>query len=361
MFLKEIRLRSFRNYRRLDWGAGPGVHILTGENGQGKTNLLEAVYLLSTMKSFRGARHQEMIHHGHKGYFVGAEVQSDVLARIKFYWGVAERKLSLNEEPIGSLREYLGVVRTVIFSNEDIHLVRGSGRYRRRFLDLICCQTQPGYLETLQQYSRALKHRNALLKKRSHDRPLLDSFSGQLVRLGNQLIKSRHLVLPEMARVAQSSFDQISHGKAEELAMKYKPSIKEDFESELKRNLERELATGVTSIGPHRDDIQFKIKEMNAASHASEGQQRSLVLALKLAQVHILKNTSGVNPILLIDDVLGELDPARKSAFMPMIEKAQGGHGQVMMTTTDPHLREKVSRLWNFWEVKNGSISKLNR
>lgn len=358
MVIRELRLRTFRNYTRLDWCIGPGVHVLTGGNGQGKTNLLEAIYLLSTMKSFRGARHQEMIQEGHDGYFVGAAVQGEYEARVRLYRRRQDRKLTLNEEPVASLHEFLGVVKTVVFSSEDIQLVKGSAAVRRRFLDLVCAQTQPGYLKTLQNYNKAVKSRNILLKRRDCDRKVLAGFTHQVVTLGNAILDTRRRVIPKISPMARLAFRSIAEGRDEELIIEYRSSVKNDFQQDLDRLLDREFQLGSTTIGPHRDDIHLKIHHREASKFASEGQQRTLVLALKLAQIQFLHDLSGASPILLIDDVMGELDHSRRKAFIPLLEKARHGRAQVIMTCTEPDWPANLTENWQFWTVSSGKLSR---
>ncbi len=361
MILKELRLRGFRNFSRLDWTVGPGVHVLTGLNGQGKTNILEAVYLLSTMRSFRGARHQELIQYGKSGYFAGGVVQADVETRIKFYRSRSERKLSVNEEPLSSLQDYLGTVRTVIFSSEDIQLVKGPASVRRRFLDLICCQTRPGYLEALQKYSRAVRNRNALLKRKDLDDRLLQSFTAPVIEHGNRIMEIRRKVVPALSPIARLAYRQIADGRDEELLLEYRASVKHDFALELEKNFRRELSTGSTIIGPHRDDLILNINDRDAARFASEGQQRTLVIALKMAQIQILFGYFGSYPILLIDDIMGELDAGRRKAFLPLLDKARDGRAQIIMTCTEPSWPESLSASWIFWDVHNGHISRIRK
>jgi DNA replication and repair protein RecF len=154
--LAHLRLRDFRNYARLDTNFSPGFHVLLGGNAQGKTNVLEAIYLLATLRSFRGVGGAQMIRHGQKGYFVGAKVVGQGEHEIKVYWSVQERKLSLNSQPVRKLTDYLGTLRAVVFCTEDLQLIKGSGRGRRRFLDLLLAQTYPGYLPMLQRYAGAV-------------------------------------------------------------------------------------------------------------------------------------------------------------------------------------------------------------
>ena len=177
MHLDHLRLRDFRNYARLDADFAPGFHVLLGDNAQGKTNVLEAIYLMATLRSFRGVGGAHMVRHGQKGYFVGGKIVGKGEHEIKMYWSAAERKLSLDAQPVRKLSDYLGVLRVVVFCTEDLQLVKGPARSRRRFIDLMLTQTHPGYLGLLQRYARALRSRNALLKRHAVDEAALDSFS----------------------------------------------------------------------------------------------------------------------------------------------------------------------------------------
>ncbi|MBC8094719.1 MAG: DNA replication and repair protein RecF, partial [Akkermansiaceae bacterium] len=181
MHLAHLRLRDFRNYPRLDVDFAPGFHLLLGDNAQGKTNILEAIYLMATLRSFRGVGSSQMVRHGQKGYFVGGKVVGQGEHDIKMYWSAAERSLSLDARPVRKLTDFLGTLRTVVFCTEDLQLVKGTGRGRRRFLDLLLSQTHPTYLPLLQRYAQALRSRNALLKRSMLDEAALDSFTRELV------------------------------------------------------------------------------------------------------------------------------------------------------------------------------------
>src|SRR5215467_13450868 len=177
MHLAHLRLRDFRNYARLDADFSPGFHLLLGDNAQGKTNILEAIYLIATLRSFRGVGGAQLVRHGQKGYFVGSQIVSQGQHETKMYWSVRERSLSLDGRPVRKLTDYLGSLRTVVFCNEDLLLVKGPGRARRRFLDLLLSQTHSTYLPLLQRYTRALRSRNALLKNTILDEMAIESFT----------------------------------------------------------------------------------------------------------------------------------------------------------------------------------------
>src|SRR5436305_13660814 len=181
--LAHLRLRDFRNYPRLDVDFAPGFHLLLGDNAQGKTNVLEAIYLMATLRSFRGVGGAQMIRHGQKGYFVGGKVVGQGEHEIKMYWSARERNLSLDGRPVRKLTDYLGVLRTVVFCTEDLQLIKGTGRSRRRFLDLLLSQTQASYLPLHQRYAQALRSRNAILKQSVPDEAALESFSREVITM----------------------------------------------------------------------------------------------------------------------------------------------------------------------------------
>jgi DNA replication and repair protein RecF len=279
---------------------------------------------------------------------------------VKIYWSARERKLALDGQPVKRLGDYLGTLRAVVFCTEDLHLVKGTARARRRFLDLLLAQTQPGYLPLLQRYMRAVRARNALLK---HSRPggtdeaTLDSFSHELVDLGGQLIHMRTELAPKFSPLARLAYRRISND-AEELRIEYQPSVKKDFAVELAQSRNRERTYRSTLVGPHRDDLQLLLNEKSAAQFGSEGQKRTLAIALKMAQAEYLTGIHGSAPVLLIDDVMGELDVKRRSGFLPLLEQARKTSGQVFMTATEENWPSELGKDLQRWEVKVGTLSR---
>ena len=355
MHLAHLRLRDFRNYPRLDVDFTPGFHVLLGDNAQGKTNILEAIYLMATLRSFRGVGGAQMIRHGTKGYFVGGNVVGQGDHEIKLYWSARERKLALDGQPVKRLADYFGVLRTVVFCTEDLQLVKGAARSRRRFLDLLLAQTQAGYLALLQRYMNTVRHRNALLKQRHPDEASLDSYSHELVKLGNELIRARRELVPKFSPLARLAYRRVAHD-AEELRIEYLPGVKHDFAVELAQSRARERTFRATVVGPHRDDLQLLQNEQSAAQFGSEGQKRTLAIALKMAQAELLAGLHGSPPVLLIDDVMGELDLKRRSGFLPLLEQARRTSGQVFMTCTEESWPRELGRELQKWEVVKGSL-----
>jgi DNA replication and repair protein RecF len=355
--LAHLRLRDFRNYPRLDLDFAPGFHVLLGDNAQGKTNILEAVYLMATLRSFRGVGGAQMVRHGAKGYFVGGKVVGQGDHEIKIYWAARERKLTLDGQPVKRLADYFGTLRTVVFCTEDLQLVKGAARSRRRFMDLLLAQTQPGYLALLQRYMSAVRSRNALLKQRSLDEASLESFSAELVKLGNDLIRARRDLAPKFSPLARLAYRRIAND-AEELRLEYQPSVKHDFAVELAQSRARERAFRATVVGPHRDELQLLQNEKSAAQFGSEGQKRTLAIALKMAQAEFLAGLHGSPPVLLIDDVMGELDLKRRGGFLPLLHQARKAGGQVFMTCTEENWPRELGGELQKWRVEKGALKR---
>ncbi|MFM8471504.1 MAG: DNA replication/repair protein RecF [Limisphaerales bacterium] len=358
MHLTHLRLRDFRNYVRLDADFSPGFHLLLGDNAQGKTNTLEAIYLLATLRSFRGVGGAQMVRHAAKGYFVGASVVGVARHEIRMYWSLAERKISVDHQPVRRLVDYFGTLRAVVFCTEDLQLVKGAARTRRRFLDLLLAQTQPNYLPLLQRYAQALRARNSLLKHRTPDPALLDSFSQELVGVGNQLMAARNELLPRISPLARLAYRRISHA-AEELRLEYQPSVKADFAVELARARDRERTYRSTLVGPHRDDLLLLLNDRPAAQFGSEGQKRTLAIALKIAQAEYVTGILGAPPVLLIDDVMGELDARRRAGLLPLLERAHHARGQVFMTCTEENWPRDLGRDLHRWQINAGTITPI--
>ena len=353
--LAHLRLRDFRNYPRLDADFSPGFHLLLGDNAQGKTNILEAIYLMATLRSFRGVGGAQMIRHGQTGYFVGGRAMGQAAREIKIYWSLRERKLSLDGQPVRKLTDYLGALRVVVFCTEDLQLIKGTARARRRFMDLLLSQTHPSYLPLLQRYAQALRSRNALLKQRVVEEASLDGFSSELVKLGDEIIRLRHQLAPRISPLARLAYRRISND-AEELRLEYQPSVKKDFAVELAQARQRERTYRSTLVGPHRDDVLLSLNDRPAMQFGSEGQKRTLAIALKMAQAEYLSGLHGSPPILLIDDVMGELDLKRRSGLLPLLERAHQARGQVFMTCTEENWPRELGRELQRWQVSAGAL-----
>jgi DNA replication and repair protein RecF len=357
--LSHLRLRDFRNYARLDVDFAPGFHLLLGDNAQGKTNILEAIYLLATLRSFRGVGSSQMVRHGQSGYFVGAKVEHLGGHEIKLYWSSKQRSLTLDGRPIRRMAEYLGTLRAVVFCSEDIQLAKGPASRRRRFIDLLLTQTHPAYLALLQRYARAVRSRNALLKHRANDPDSLEAFTREMITLGNEIIGHRKKLLPVLVPLVREAYKRVTKG-AEEFTLEYTPNVRSDFLVELRQSHGRERAMRTTLVGPHRDELLLQLDGKSVSQFGSEGQKRSVVIALKMAQAEYLTKLHGTAPILLIDDIMGELDVHRRSGLLPLLRRVHQSHSQVFMTCTEENWPRELGVDLRRWQVKGGKLALLS-
>jgi len=286
--------------------------------------------------------------------FLGAVGQGR--SDIRLYWSATERQVTLNGQRIRRLADYLGAVRVVVFCTEDLLLVKGPGSRRRRFLDLLLSQTAPAYLPLLQRYMHAVRSRNALLKHRAVDEAAIESFTQEVVAAGTEIMRWRRELTPRLSPLVRLAYRRIAHA-AEELRLEYQPSVKGDFAVELAQARARERAFRMTVCGPHRDELRLLLDDKPAAQFGSEGQKRTLAIALKMAQAEYLTGLHGAPPILLIDDVMGELDSARRSGFLPLLERSHEAAGQVFMTCTEQNWPRELGRQLQRWDVKAGALN----
>jgi DNA replication and repair protein RecF len=355
--LSHLRLRDFRNYARLDLEFTPGFHLLLGNNAQGKTNILEAIYLLATLRSFRGVASAQMVRHGQSGFFVGGRTHHAGDHEFKMFWSSRERNLTLDGKPVRKLSEFIGVFRAVVFCSEDIFLVKGPASRRRRYLDLLLAQTRPTYLPLLQRYARTVRSRNALLKQRAFDPAALEAFTRELIDAGTKVAAARRELLPELTPLATDCYRRIANS-AEELRLEYTPSVRGDFFVELRKIENRERAARMTLLGPHRDELVLTLDGKSVAQFGSEGQKRSVAIALKMAQAEHLTALHGSPPVLLIDDIMGELDVKRRGAFLPLLRRSHRARSQVFMTATEENWPRELGDELVRWHVSAGKVAR---
>jgi DNA replication and repair protein RecF len=346
MYLQHLHLRNFRNYCDQVVQFDAPKTIIIGDNAQGKSNLLEAIELLATLKSHRVNRDRDLIRHGIPDAQVAATVAHrygtndlDITLRDR-----GRRTVRRNHEALRRQLDALGSLNAVQFSSVDLDLVRGSPDCRRRWLDSLVVQLEPVYAHILQQYTHVLRQRNALLRQRKRE-PMSDSpaaialWDAQLATTGSRVTRRRARVLQRLAPLAQHWHQQIS-GQPETLTLNYAPNVpwQEDdpqqvqaaFLSQIHQQQRAEQQRGTTVVGPHRDDIDLLINDSPARLYASQGQQRTLVLALKLAELHLIETVVGEPPLLLLDDVLAELDLQRQNHLLTAIQD----RFQTVITTT---------------------------
>lgn len=334
MIIESIELKNYRNYIELHMDFSPGTNILYGDNAQGKTNILEAVYVCSTTKSHRGSKDREMIHFEEDESHIKLKViKSDVPYRIDMHLKKNKpRGIAINGIPIRRASELFGIVNVVFFSPEDLNIIKNGPSERRRFLDLELCQLNKLYVHNLVQYNKVLLQRNKLLKElyfRPEYEETMDIWDLQLVQYGKELIECRKEFISQLNETVKSTHSQLSGGK-EELILEYEPNIDAAcFEEKLSLNRITDKKLKTTCAGPHRDDINFLIDGVDIRKFGSQGQQRTAALSLKLAEIDLVKQVVRDYPVLLLDDVLSELDRGRQQQLLSGID-----HIQTMITCT---------------------------
>lgn len=334
MVIKSLKLTNFRNYTEQEVEFGNGVNIICGRNAQGKTNLIEPIYILSTQKSFRNSKLSDCIMEEKSKAIIEAEIVSEIYGERKIKYVInrdSENEFYLNENKLNSKNEIYGSVYSVIFSPDELRLVKGSPDVRREFLDIDISQVSRVYIDLLERYEEILANRNKLLKNHRFingvDRQL-DVWDYQLAVVGSQISITRKHFIDRLNKSVSRAMEYISGGK-ESLRLVYQ-GIKGGTREEktdsliyaLMENRERDKELGYTTIGPHRDDIKFFVNEKEVKYFASQGQQRSVVLALKLAELETI-NEEKECPILLLDDVFSELDYNRQLLLVKYLKNTQ--------------------------------------
>ena len=386
MLLRSLQLEHFRNYTHLEETFEPGLVLLEGANAQGKTNLLEAIYLLATTKSVRARTDTELIGWGDRdplspvGFarVVGrverghGQFTLDVVIREgAAEGGGARKRFRLNGQDRRA-GDVLGRVNAVFFSPSDVDVVDGSPSVRRRYLDVMLCQVDAAYVRTLNQYNRVILQRNALLRQvRERQQPAseLSFWDQSLCEYGALLMAARAAAIADLARTAGEQHAALSGG-LEALSLQYRPGLPEagDFDlaggapaalDALRAGLQavrgREIASGMSLVGPHRDDLLLAVDGMAAGAYGSRGQQRTATLALKLAELAYMRGHTGEGPILLLDDATSELDPRRRAAILAVAASGQ----QTFMTSADGVGLGALPPAAQRWEVQHGTLRRL--
>jgi DNA replication and repair protein RecF len=331
--LADLRIRNFRCFESLAVEFGPGFNFFVGRNGQGKTSILEAACVLLRLQSQRSSTLAPAIRFGENAFGVSGRLDEH---RLEFRYSTLRRKVSLDEVEQRTLGEYLRLGRVVSFANTDIELVRGGSDSRRRYLDFLGTQIEPLYRSSLRAYERALRSRNALLKSGQPRPREIAAYDLPLIEHGRKLGEMRSRLVEGLAPPAADAHRQIS-GTAESLTLRFAPGNREDFADDLANSQAKELRLRQTVVGPHRDDIELIVEGKNAQQYASEGQQRTVAIALKIAQARRFQMEEGAPPLLLLDDIFGELDPARRNALLANLP----AEAQKLVTSTSMQWRDQ--------------------
>lgn len=345
--LTNLQIRNFRCFESLGVEFSPGFNFFVGGNGQGKTSILEAACVLLRLQSQRVSTLGPIVRLGQKWFAVSGREANRLL---EFRYSPLRRKVAVDRVEQRMLDEYLRTARVVSFANTDSELVRGGSETRRRYLDFLATQIDPFYRPILRAYERALRSRNALLKS-PHPRPReLAAYDLPLLEYGAKLSTMRALLVRRLAPLATAAHREIS-GIDERLEIEFMPGNGDDFTRDLANSRAQESRLRQTVVGPHRDDIQILVEGNDANRYASEGQQRTVALALKIAQSRIFMLEEDRPPLLLLDDVFGELDPARRNS---LLQHLPAGAQKLVTATTMHWLKDGVEGPVS--ELKSGRV-----
>lgn len=366
--VKNLRLKDYRNYSHLDIDFSDTFNIIYGNNGQGKTNIIEAIFLCAAGRSHRTTKDQELIKYDAEGFDIKLLFKrSGIDKEINISYKNKERKkIFINEIPLRKLGDLMGNLNAVMFSPEDLLIIKQGPAERRRFIDITISQLKPTYFYDLQQYAKVLFQRNILLKGyggcKGNDISF-DVWSRHLVKTGARIMKTRNHFIKRLGRLATGRHAKLTNGE-EELRLSYSPSFEcggeKDEEMEnvfydiLKKNKGRELQRGTTLYGPHRDDIDIVLNGESNRIYGSQGQQRTSVLAMKLAEIDLVKDETGEYPVLLLDDVLSELDDNRKEYLLENIDGMQN-----FITCTDIRFFNGSYGASAFYYVEGGKAGNI--
>lgn len=360
MYIESLELKNFRNYNELQISFDPNTNILFGDNAQGKTNILEALFLTATTKSHRASKDREMIQFDQEESHIKVYLNKDgIQHKIDMHLKKNKSKgVAIDGIPIRKSSELFGICNIVFFSPEDLSIIKNGPGERRRFMDMELCQIDKIYLQYLQKYHKILNQRNNLLKQikfNPMDLDTLDIWDEQLVTYGTYIIKRRIQFIDQLNEMIAKIHFHLTGGR-EQLKITYENSLKDyDYMEYLKKRRTTDIQYTNTSIGPHRDDICFFINEMDIRKYGSQGQQRTAALSLKLSEIEIVKKVIHDTPILLLDDVLSELDSNRQNYLLDHIHDIQ-------MVLTCTGVNDFVnSRLKTncIYRVQNGSTKKV--
>lgn len=368
MYLKELTLNNYRNYQSISLKFDSSRIMFVGKNAQGKTNILESIFLTCTGRSHRTPRDNELIRWGQDSCYIRVLVERRVgYNSIEVFLSLKDKKkIKINGVAIQKLGQLMGHFNAIMFSPEDLKLVKEAPSERRRYMDMEISQMKPQYFYNLQQYNRILAHRNNLLKeigKNPGAKKMLPIFDEQLSEVGAFIIKHRYEFIDSLSKIAREIHWRIS-SRSERLDIKYRPSIRassldiedirEKFFTALEKNKPEDVQRGSTGVGCHRDDIGFEINGVDVRIFGSQGQQRTVALSLKLSDVELMYRETGEYPVLLLDDVMSELDGERLKRLFEEL-----GNVQVFVTATDLNSIPPLElEKFHIYEIEGGKVIK---
>ncbi len=361
MKLKNLKLKNYRNCENVELDFCDFKNLIIGKNAQGKTNILESIYFLSNMKSVRTSNNLDLIKFSEEKTEINANLEkNNTDIEMDFSYNDEKKKTFLLNKVKSTQKDFKQVLKTVLFSTEDLMLLRGAPEDRRKWLDRAISQIYPVYDDRIYKYEKIRIQKNNLLKEEKFDKNLLDVYNEQLAIAGSNVIYLRIKYLKEIEKIAQKKHSNIS--EKENLNMYYSSTfelgetveeISENYKLALNENSEEEKRRGQSLIGPHRDDIIFYINDKDSTKFASQGQQRTIVLSLKMAEIDIIKEKIGTSPILLLDDVLAELDDLRQNYLLNSIN----ADTQTIITSVDTlFFNEEFLKDVKIFKIEDGKI-----
>lgn len=361
MYINRLQMMNYRNYEVLDIELCKNVNVFMGNNAQGKTNILEAIYYCAFAKSHRTSRDKELITWDKDIAYVSVSVTKKRLDK-KIEINIlkdGKKAIKINKIKISKIGELFGVFNVVMFSPEDLKIIKDSPGIRRRFIDMELCQLNSNYYYNLVQYNKVLNERNVILKNKNLSDDIIDIYDTQLSEFGNNIIRARLSYINELNKYGDEIHKDIT-SKKEEILFRYESTIKdltnlkESFYNQLVKNRQRDRERGLTSVGPHRDDFTVLINNVDVKSYGSQGQQRTAILTIKFASLKIIKEVTGEYPVLLLDDVLSELDFSRKRYILSAIGEIQ----TVITCTGIEDLSSYLDEKSKVFKVKDGDIKR---
>lgn len=358
MVIKSVELENFRNYKNLAVDFSTGTNILYGDNAQGKTNILESLYLCSTTKSHKGSKDKEMINFdADEAHIKLILIKKDVPYRIDMHLKKNQSKgIAVNGIPIRKSTELFGIINVIFFSPEDLSIIKNGPSERRRFINMELCQIDKLYTINLLNYNKIINQRNKLLKDLSfrYDKNLfdtLDIWDQQLADYGNKIIKRREQFICQLNEIIGDIHNKLTGGK-ENICISYEKNVSsESINNELLKARDKDIKMKSTSVGPHRDDLGFYVEEIDLRKYGSQGQQRTAALSLKLSEIELVKKVIHDQPVLLLDDVMSELDSSRQ---MQLLESIKGIQTIITCTGLDEFIENRVE-IDKIYKIVNGN------
>lgn len=361
MIIKYLELNHFRNYEDLHLSFDAGTNILYGNNAQGKTNILESIFLSATTKSHKGSKDKDIIQFGNEEAHIRSVIEKDGLEqRIDMHLRSSKTKgIAIDGSKIKKAAQLLGLVNVVFFSPEDLSIIKNGPAERRHFIDMELCQLDPFYLYNLNHYNKIVNQRNSLLKDLSMNPDLRDTLSiwdSQLISYGSKIIERRKLFIHQLNELIGEIHKQLS-GDKENLKIHYEPNVEaEEYEKKMKSRQEVDIRSKQTTVGPHRDDFSFMEQGIDFRKFGSQGQQRTAALSLKLSEIELVKKIANDTPILLLDDVLSELDSNRQNYLLNYIKDIQT---IITCTGLDEFVNNRF-KINKVFRVVNGTVEEMS-